>query len=172
MSYRQRGMSYRQRGNRRPSYYRQRITHPRPEPLPTWEKKFCIEVGAMPWERFVEAKKNLYENDKVFEWDDSAGLTAFQEAKQRFWEIYHGFPCKNKLPSNVADLYIDNIDWNSEIDPKLFSEIKSLTDNENEEKDNTKEIDWFSIPLEEIQATGWDEYEEPSPRLPSIVGSP
>ncbi|MBA0769942.1 hypothetical protein Gotri_018628 [Gossypium trilobum] len=141
MSYRQRGMSYRQRGNRRPSYYRQRITHPKPEPLPTWEKKFCIEVGAMPWERFVEAKKNLYENDKVFEWDDS------------------------------ADLYIDNIDWNSEIDPELFSEIKSLTDNENEEKDNTKEIDWFPIPLEEIQATGWDEYEEPSPRLPSIVGS-
>ncbi|MBA0802908.1 hypothetical protein Gohar_013168, partial [Gossypium harknessii] len=25
----------------------------------------------MSWERFVEAKKNLYENDKVFEWDDS-----------------------------------------------------------------------------------------------------
>ncbi|MBA0861674.1 hypothetical protein Goshw_030286 [Gossypium schwendimanii] len=121
-------MSYRQRGNRRPSYYRQRITHPKPEPLPTWEKKFCIEVGAMPWERFVEAKKNLYENDKVFEWDDSAGLTAFQEAKQRFWQIYHDFPCENKLPNN-----------------------------ENEEKDNTKEIDWFSIPLEEIQATGWDE---------------
>ncbi|MBA0802906.1 hypothetical protein Gohar_013168 [Gossypium harknessii] len=96
----------------------------------------------MSWERFVEAKKNLYENDK------------------------------NKLPSNAADLYIDNIDWNSEIDPELFSEIKSLTDNENEEKDNTKEIDWFSIPLEEIQATGWDEYEEPAPRLPSIVGSP
>ncbi|TYG45624.1 hypothetical protein ES288_D11G189500v1 [Gossypium darwinii] len=126
-------MSYRQRGNRRPSYYRQRITHPKPEPLPTWEKKFYIEVGAMPCERFVEAKKNLYENDK---------------------EIYHGFPCENKLPSNVADLYIDNINCNSEIDSELFSEIKSLTDNENEEKDNTKEIDWFSIPLEEIQATG------------------
>ncbi|MBA0775436.1 hypothetical protein Gotri_010583 [Gossypium trilobum] len=63
----------------------------------------------------------------MFEWDDSAGLTAFQEAKQRFWEIYHGFPCENKLP-------------------RLFSEIKSLID-------NAKEMDWFSIPLEEIQAT-------------------
>ncbi|MBA0695628.1 hypothetical protein Gotri_003554 [Gossypium trilobum] len=41
-------------------------THPKLEPLPAWEKTFCIEVGAMPWERFVESKKNLYEHDKVF----------------------------------------------------------------------------------------------------------
>ncbi|KAK5774506.1 hypothetical protein PVK06_042361 [Gossypium arboreum] len=96
----------------------------------------------MPWERFVEAKKNLYEQDK------------------------------NKFPSNAPDLYIDDIDWNSEIDPRLFSKIKSLTDDEDEEKDNAKEMDWFPIPLEEIQATGWDEYEELTPHLPSIVGSP
>ncbi|MBA0569829.1 hypothetical protein Golob_003530 [Gossypium lobatum] len=60
MSYRQRGRSYRQRGNNRQlSYSRQRTNHPKPEPLPAWEKTFCIEVGAMPWERFVKAKKNL-----------------------------------------------------------------------------------------------------------------
>ncbi|MBA0743041.1 hypothetical protein Gogos_005762 [Gossypium gossypioides] len=65
MSYRQSGMSYHQGGNNhQPSYYKQRITHPKFEPLLAWEKKFCIEVGAMPWERFVEAKKNLYEHDK------------------------------------------------------------------------------------------------------------
>ncbi|MFQ6644756.1 hypothetical protein Gotur_019649 [Gossypium turneri] len=154
MPYCQRGGSYCQRGNNRQlSYSRQRTTHPKPEPLPTWEKTFCIEVGAMPWERFVELKKNLYEHDKVFEWDDSASLTAFQEAKQRFWEIYHGFPCENKLPSNAADLYIEDVDWNFEIDPKLFSKIKSLTDDEDGEKHNVKEMDWFSIPLEKIQAT-------------------
>ncbi|MBA0818673.1 hypothetical protein Gohar_019474 [Gossypium harknessii] len=99
----------------------------------------------MPWERFVETKKTLYEHDK------------------------------NKLPSNAPDLYIDDIDWKSKIvrnRPRLFSEIKSLTDNEDEEKENGKEMDWFSMLLEEIQATGWDEYEEPTPRLPSIVGSP
>ncbi|MBA0762164.1 hypothetical protein Gotri_024706 [Gossypium trilobum] len=78
-------MPYGQRGNnRQPSYYKQRTTHSKPEPLLAWEKKFCIEVGAMSWERFVEAKKNLYEHDKVYEWDDPASLTAFQEAKQRF----------------------------------------------------------------------------------------
>ncbi|MBA0745981.1 hypothetical protein Gogos_008537 [Gossypium gossypioides] len=46
----------------------------------------------------------------MFKWDDSAGLTAFQEAKQIFWEIYHSFPCENKLPSNVTNLYINDID--------------------------------------------------------------
>ncbi|MBA0804385.1 hypothetical protein Gohar_003972 [Gossypium harknessii] len=50
----------------------------------------------MPWERFVEAKKNLYEHDK------------------------------NKLPSNAPNLYIDDIDWNSEIDPRIFSEIDDI----------------------------------------------
>ncbi|KAK5832105.1 hypothetical protein PVK06_015905 [Gossypium arboreum] len=33
-------------------------------------------------------------------------------------------------------------------------------------------MDWFSITLEKIQATEWDEYEEPTPRLPSLIGSP
>ncbi|KAK5792495.1 hypothetical protein PVK06_033609 [Gossypium arboreum] len=73
----------------------------------------------MSWEIKIELKKNLYEHDKVFEWDNSV----------------------------------------------------VLTDDEDGEKDNDKEMDWFSIPLEEIQATGWDEYEEPARCLPSIVGS-
>lgn len=46
-------MLYYQRGNNRQlSYYRRRTTHPKTEPLPASEKKFCIEMGAMPWERF------------------------------------------------------------------------------------------------------------------------
>ncbi|MBA0609660.1 hypothetical protein Godav_021676 [Gossypium davidsonii] len=139
------------------------------EPLPAWEKKFCIKVGAMPWKRFVESKNNLFKTDKVFEWDDLAGLKAFQEAKQRFWEYYHRFPCTNKLPSNAADMYIDDIDWNSKIDPKLFLEIKLISDDE-EEEEEVKRIHSFSIPLEQIKATGW-EYDEPTSRLPTIVGS-
>ncbi|MFQ6657573.1 hypothetical protein Gotur_027887, partial [Gossypium turneri] len=38
----------------------------------------------MPWKRFVESKNNLFKTDKVFKWDDSAGLKAFREPKQRF----------------------------------------------------------------------------------------
>ncbi|PPD70836.1 hypothetical protein GOBAR_AA38413 [Gossypium barbadense] len=139
MSYRQRGRSYCQRGNNRQlSYSRQMTTHPKLEPL--------------------HGRKH-----SASKWDDSVGLTAFHEAKQRFWEIYHGFPCENKLPSNAADLYIDDVDWNSEIDRELFSETKSLTDDEDGEKDNAKEMDWFSSLLEEIQAIGWDEFEEAAP---------
>ncbi|TYI91332.1 hypothetical protein E1A91_D03G184500v1 [Gossypium mustelinum] len=141
--------------------------------ITAWEKIFCIKVGAMPWKRFVESKNNLFKTDKVFELDDSAGLKAFQEAKQRFWEYYHHFPCTNKLPSNAADMYINDIDWNSKIDPKLLLEIKSISDDEEEEEEEEEEvkrIDSFSIPLEKIKATGW-EYDEPTSRLPTIVGS-
>ncbi|MBA0635369.1 hypothetical protein Godav_029221 [Gossypium davidsonii] len=45
--------------------------------LAAWEKKFCIKVGAMPWKRFAESKNSLFKTDKVFEWDNSAGLKAF-----------------------------------------------------------------------------------------------
>ncbi|KAK8307410.1 hypothetical protein V6Z11_D03G192800 [Gossypium hirsutum] len=124
----------------------------------------------MSWKKFVESKNNLFKTDKVFEWDDSTGLKAFQKAKQRFWEYYHRFPCTNKLPSNAADMHIDDIDWNSKIDPKLFLEIKSISDDEEEEKEEVKRIDSFSIPLEQIKAPGW-EYDEPTSRLPTIVGS-
>ncbi|XP_038999121.1 uncharacterized protein LOC120124533 [Hibiscus syriacus] len=174
-------MSYHQRRyhHGRQENYRNRWknTHPKPKesfykPLPEWEKKFCMEVGALSWRRFVAAKKNLHESDKVFEWDDSAGLKAFQEAKQRFWEGYHGHPCKTRLPIRAEDMYIDeNIDWNPKIDAKLFSEHKSLSDDEDDEKGEAEEIKWFSIPLEEIKPTGWILYEEPTPQLPTIVGS-
>ncbi|TYG77547.1 hypothetical protein ES288_D03G203500v1 [Gossypium darwinii] len=152
--------------------YYQRRYHNRPERY--YSPKFTCpklndNLGAMPWKRFVESKNNLFKIDKVFEWDDSAGLKAFQEAKQRFWEYYHRFPFTNKLPSNAADMYIDDIDWNSKIDPKLFLEIKSISDDE-EEEEEVKRIDSFSIPLEQIKATGW-EYDEPTSRLPTIVGS-
>ncbi|MFQ6657572.1 hypothetical protein Gotur_027887 [Gossypium turneri] len=93
----------------------------------------------MPWKRFVESKNNLFKTDKVFKWDDS------------------------------ADMYINDIDWNSEIDSKLFLEIKSISDDE-EEEEEVKRIDSFSIPLEQIKATRW-EYDEPISRLPTIVGS-
>ncbi|KAK8990252.1 hypothetical protein V6N11_008958 [Hibiscus sabdariffa] len=174
-------MTYHQRRylhDRQESYYsKTKIKHPKPkeslyEPLPKWERQFCIEVGAMPWRRFVAAKQNLCKSHKVFEWDDSAGLKAFQEAKQRFWESYHGHPCMTRLPIRAEDLYIDeHIDWNPKIDPKLFSEIKSFSDDEDDQKYQVKEIDWHSIPLEQIKPTGWDYYEEPTPRLPTIVGS-
>ena len=121
----------------------------------------------MPWKRFVQAKKNLYKTDKVYDWNDSAGLLAFNEAKQRFWAEFHGFPCKKGLPS--PDMYIDkDIDWNPKIDPVLSSEIKAASDDEKAIA-VVKEIDWFSIPLDQIKPTGWDDWDY-GPKLPKFVG--
>ncbi|KAK5847234.1 hypothetical protein PVK06_003538 [Gossypium arboreum] len=58
--------------------------------------------------------KNLYENNKVVEWDDSTGLVAFQKAKQRFWKFYHVFLARSSCQKS------NDIDWNSEIDLELF----------------------------------------------------
>lgn len=126
----------------------------------------------MAWRRFLEAKKNLHKTDKVYdEWDDSGALMAFQEAKQRFWEEYHGFPCKKKLPS--PDMYIDkDIDWNPKVDPLLFSEFKPVFDDLNEAEAVKLEPEWFSIPLDQIKPTGWDyDFRDYAPRLPELVGS-
>ncbi|XVE65110.1 hypothetical protein DITRI_Ditri07aG0155300 [Diplodiscus trichospermus] len=123
----------------------------------------------MSWGRFVKAKNNLYKTDKVFEWNDSAGLKAFNEAKQRFWAEFHGFRCNKSLPS--ADMYIDkDIDWNPRIDPLLFSEIKAPSDDDDEGAVVAEEIDWSSIPLDQIIPTGWDVDGDYGPKLPLLVG--
>ncbi|XP_022737179.1 uncharacterized protein LOC111290041 [Durio zibethinus] len=174
-------MSYHQRRyhHRQESYGHgvPKVTHPKLLPkvsddtgswrsLPAWEKRFCTLVGGMPWKRFVQAKRNLHKTDKVYEWNDSAGLKAFNKAKRRFWADFHGFPCKMGLPS--SDMYIDkNIDWNPEIDPNLLSEIKAPSDGEEEVVGVApKEIDWFSIPLDQIKPTGWDDIWDYTPQLP------
>ncbi|XWS38595.1 hypothetical protein CRYUN_Cryun19dG0144600 [Craigia yunnanensis] len=59
---------------------------------------------------------------------------------------------KKGLPS--ADMYIDkDIDWNPTIDPVISSEIKAPSDDDKEVA-VIKEIDWFSIPLDQIKPTG------------------
>ncbi|KAK8990247.1 hypothetical protein V6N11_008953 [Hibiscus sabdariffa] len=85
--------------------------------------------------------------------------------------ITNGWTCIRHIP-RAEEMYIDeHIDWNPKIDPKILSEIKSLSDDEDDEKDAVKEIDWHSIPLEQIKPTGWDYYDKPTPRLPTIIGS-
>ncbi|MFQ6657570.1 hypothetical protein Gotur_027887 [Gossypium turneri] len=140
--------------------------------IPNKRHRKGLRFGLVRFASIVDDKRAISKLNgfyKVFKWDDSAGLKAFREPKQRFWEYYHRFPCTNKLPSNATDMYINDIDWNSEIDSKLFLEIKSISDDE-EEEEEVKRIDSFSIPLEQIKATRW-EYDEPISRLPTIVGS-
>ncbi|KAA3462959.1 Pentatricopeptide repeat-containing-like protein [Gossypium australe] len=78
-----------------------------------------MKVGVMSWKRFVDVKNNLFSKN------------------------YHGFSCKNKLPSNTTDLYINDIDWNLEINPNFFSEIKSISYDEEKEEKEVKKLDSF-----------------------------
>lgn len=108
-----------------------------------WEIDFCKSVR-VPWQKVVTAKKYMYCHENVVKWDDSAGEEAFHNAKRRYWEKINGLPCETPLPD--PDVYIDEIDWKPNIDPRLISDLdqdyfnpdetecaeksKSITDNE------------------------------------------
>ncbi|TYI99358.1 hypothetical protein E1A91_A13G012300v1 [Gossypium mustelinum] len=90
--------------------------------VPSWEKKFCTLVGAVPWRKLLETKRFMYLYDNVVQWNDSAGEEAFHNAKNRFWAKINGLPCDIRLPD--PDSYIDKIDWDSEIDPELLLDLE------------------------------------------------
>ncbi|KAJ0019949.1 hypothetical protein Pint_30985 [Pistacia integerrima] len=81
--------------------------------VPAWEKKFCQEVGLIPWKKLVNAKMYIYGFDHVVQWNDSAAEEAFKKAKLRYWSQINDEPCEIPLPN--PDMYIDEIDWNSEM---------------------------------------------------------
>ncbi|KAJ7949277.1 Bifunctional endo-1 4-beta-xylanase XylA-like [Quillaja saponaria] len=94
---------------------------PQPDGIPSWEKKFCALIGSVPWDRIVAAKNFMYCHSNVLNWDDSAGEEAFQNAKKRFWAKINNLPCDIYLPD--PDIYVDEVDWNSYVDPELMKEI-------------------------------------------------
>lgn len=57
----------------------------------------------------------------MLNWDGSAAKEALQNAKERFWALINDLPCDNPLPD--PDLYIDEIDWNPQMDPELMAEL-------------------------------------------------
>ncbi|XP_047318172.1 uncharacterized protein LOC124921543 [Impatiens glandulifera] len=90
--------------------------------VPLWEKKFCNVIGSVSWEKILDTKKyfHLYEN--VINWNDSAAEEAFHNAKKRFWAKINDLPCDLSPPD--PDIYIDTVDWNSEIDPQLLLDLE------------------------------------------------
>ncbi|KAK9283090.1 hypothetical protein L1049_011320 [Liquidambar formosana] len=121
------GGNYNQEARRSPP--RSYNPQPRPPPpsgfwqnsVPSWEKKFCFLVGSVPWQKVVDAKKFMYCHNDVLNWDDSAGEEAFHNAKKRFWAEINGLYCDISLPD--PDIYIDDIDWNPDIDPALILDL-------------------------------------------------
>lgn len=135
--------------------------------MPSWEKRFVAIVGSIPWRSVVETKKYMYLHNNVMEWDDSACKEAFDNAKNRFWAEINGLPCNIGLPD--PDMYIDDIDWNSTIDPELILDLKrepALSEQGNDEGviiGNSHILNqsfyctgWGEAELD-IQPTGWDD---------------
>ncbi|ESQ40311.1 hypothetical protein EUTSA_v10014260mg [Eutrema salsugineum] len=90
--------------------------------VPAWEKEFCAVVGSVPWRRVLEAKRFMHLYDGVAQWDDSAGEEAFKNAKSRYWAEINGAPCDLSLPD--PDVYIDDVDWESEVDAELILDLE------------------------------------------------
>ncbi|KAH7679348.1 hypothetical protein IHE45_06G052400 [Dioscorea alata] len=58
---------------------------------------------------------------KVQEWDDSAGLEAFQNANFCQWAKINNYQCDITLPD--PDMYIDDVDYDVFIDPELVADL-------------------------------------------------
>lgn len=89
---------------------------------PLWEKEFCLKVGSLPWKRILVAKKYMHCHDGVVKWNDSGSEEAFNNAKKRFRAGIDGLPCD--IPSPDPNMYVDEIDWNPDIDPELIVELE------------------------------------------------
>ncbi|GKU93990.1 hypothetical protein SLEP1_g7534 [Rubroshorea leprosula] len=142
--------------------YRNGDMHDQSQPNDTlsFENNFCWIVGGMSREWFEDAKKNIHLSDKVMQWNDSAAKEAFFDAKTRLWAEFRNCPPYISLPS--PDIYIDNIDWNSDNETEdLDDQFLSISDVEAD----AQEVDGdnvfpasFYIPLDQIKATGWDDF--------------
>ncbi|KAL2923454.1 Glutamate receptor ionotropic kainate 3 [Bienertia sinuspersici] len=85
------------------------------------EKEFCLVVGGVSWKRLLDTQKYMHQDEKVMQWNDSAVEEAFWNAKKRFWAKTLGQPCDVKLPD--PDIFIDKIDWDSNVDPMLMLDL-------------------------------------------------
>ncbi|XP_077242561.1 uncharacterized protein LOC143883081 isoform X1 [Tasmannia lanceolata] len=98
---------------------------------------------------------SYYKN--IAQCDDSSGKEAFQNVKARFWAEINGLPFDIPLPD--PDIYTDEIDWNSDIDPELPLDLdKKPPAPSDEEKDEKLGWDSFNFP---IPCTGWGDDEDP-----------
>ncbi|XP_027352679.1 uncharacterized protein LOC113863327 [Abrus precatorius] len=133
--------------------------------VPSWEKKFCFTVGSVPWRKLIESKKYMYLHDNVINWDDSAVKEAFDNAKSRFWAEINGLPCNISLPD--PNSYIDNVDWNSSVDPELVLDLEREVKVPSEgERDEEVVIlgSPFLLNQQSFSCTGWGDDEAVVPK--------
>lgn len=86
---------------------------------PSWDKRLSTSVSKIPWKKICERKRFESSFQNILEWNDSAVKEAAQNAKARFCAKISGLPCDASLPD--PDLYIEDVDWNAYVDPRLLS---------------------------------------------------
>lgn len=69
----------------------------------------------------MAAQESRFCHSNVYKWKDSAGRDTFFNAKEHFRAMVNAAPCDAPIPD--PDIYIDNVDWNSKIDPRLMSDL-------------------------------------------------
>lgn len=138
--------------------------------IPFWEKEFCSSVCRIPWRKICEAKTVMSFYKNIAEWNDSAGEEALQNAKARFWAEINGLPCDIPVPD--PNIYIDVVNWNSDIDPELLLDLDRkppvLDDGEKDGKVGILDSTFSNQP---IICTGWGDTEDPVLEANEAVGS-
>ncbi|KAK7244493.1 hypothetical protein RIF29_39316 [Crotalaria pallida] len=131
--------------------------------VPSWEKKFCASVGAIPWRKLLESQKYMYLHENVLKWNDSAGKEAFDNAKRRFWADFNGLPCDISSPD--PNIYIDDVDWNSSIDPELLLDLERDATVPNDEGRDEEVVILDSLLMDQsFSCTGWGDAEAATPK--------
>ncbi|KAI9159836.1 hypothetical protein LWI28_002378 [Acer negundo] len=158
--------SYAQQFQRSRSDYREQPIATLTPSVPVWEKQFCTKVGSISWTNFLEGKKYMHIFENVVNWNDSAGEEAFNNAKSRYWAKVNGFPCDIPLPD--PDIYINEVDWNSGVDPEWSLDLEQVPDS-SEEAGHEDENGLNSLLLmnQTFTCAGWGDEAE-FPKAPSF----
>ncbi|KAH0459897.1 hypothetical protein IEQ34_010560 [Dendrobium chrysotoxum] len=134
--------------NNRPSF----------ELVPDWENRFCCQ---MKWRDFYEKKRVVHLLPKVLDWDDSVGKEAFDSAKARYWVQINNLP--SKIPLIDLDIYVQEVDYDADIDPLLLENLY------NSPPPSPETPDLSSIKISEITPTGWDVVDPPINTIPKYI---
>ncbi|KAK1277826.1 hypothetical protein QJS04_geneDACA003671 [Acorus gramineus] len=130
--------------------------------VPAWEKRFCTHVCRMPWKKLCETKRVMSIYKSVVQWDDVAGEEAFQNAKARYWAEINGQHCG--IPLADPDMYIDNVDWDCDVDPELYSDLDNPPDVPEETMESGKPgltHGWDACLSEQlVVCTGWGDADD------------
>ncbi|KAL8061938.1 hypothetical protein ABFX02_02G115300 [Erythranthe guttata] len=117
--------------------------------VPSWEIDYC-KSERVPWNKVLAAKKYIYCYPSVLNWDACAGKEALDNAKQRYWAKINGLPCDNSLPDQ--DMYIDEIDWNPYMDPKLMADLELQVPNTEEAPHMVEKLETINEEVEPAKA--------------------